>query len=176
MNNIINNITNTMKIRTIIDDIDILRTKCKAVEKVDDDIRKTLDEMLEFMYKSKGIGLAANQIGLAKRLVVIDLQENEVKNPVFLINPEIMWKSKETSCREEGCLSIPGERAEVVRSEEVRVKYLNKNNIEQIINADGLLSICLQHEIDHLNGKIFIDYLSKIKRDIILKKLKKNEQ
>jgi peptide deformylase len=174
-NTIINSIVDGMKVKTVVNDIDILRTKCKNVEKIDDNTRVTLDKMLKTMYENRGIGLAANQVGLTERLVVIDLQEDDVKNPIFLVNPEIVWKSKETACGEEGCLSVPSERAEVIRFKEVKVKYLDKDGTEKTIEADGLLAVCLQHEIDHLNGKIFIDHLSKIKKDIILKKLKKND-
>ncbi|MDR1498932.1 MAG: peptide deformylase [Rickettsiales bacterium] len=172
-NEIINYIVNSMKIKTVMDDMDILRTKCVRVEKVDESITEFLDRMLDFMYKSKGIGLAANQVGVAKRMVVIDLRKNDEKNPLFLINPEIIYESSEMVCEEEGCLSIPGERANVVRAKNVKVKYQDRTGKEQVIEADGLLSICLQHELDHLNGKIFIDHLSKVRRDIIFKKLKK---
>ena len=131
--------------------------------------------MLETMYNSRGIGLAGNQIGLNKKLVVIDLQENNEKNPLFLINPKILWKSDEKVKGEEGCLSVPGNniKAEVERSKEVKVEYLDKTGKKQIIEADGLLAICLQHEIDHLHGIIYIDYLSKLKRDNIINKVKK---
>lgn len=170
---IINNIVNDMKIRTILDDIDILRTKCVEVKNIDENVVKILDNMLNIMYENKGVGLAANQVGLNEKLVVIDLQENDIKNPLFLINPEIVWKSKETTCEEEGCLSVPHERAKVVRSKKVKVKYFDKKAKENLIEADDYLAICLQHEIDHLNGKIFIDYLSKLKQDVLIKKIKK---
>ena len=173
-NNIINNIVNTMKIKNIINDNDILRKKCEDVDIIDDDIRNTLDEMLEMMYKSRGIGLAANQVGINKNMVVIDLQENDSKNPLFLINPKITKKSNEMVDSEEGCLSVPQERATIKRHKEITVEYLDKEGKSSVLDADGLLAICIQHETDHLQGKVFIDYLSKLKKDIIVKKVKKH--
>lgn len=173
-NDIINNIVNTMKIKNIINDNDILRTKCEDVEVVDNNVRKILDEMLVMMYKSKGIGLAANQVGLNKNIVVIDLQENDLKNPLFLINPKITKRSEEVIDSEEGCLSVPQERATIKRHKTITVEYLDRNGELNTLDADGLLAICIQHETDHLIGKVFIDYLSKLKRDIIVKKVKKH--
>ena len=130
--------------------------------------------MLETMYSAPGIGLAAVQVGILKRLVVIDIsKEDEKKSPLFLINPVITFKSKNTSVHEEGCLSLPGYFAEIERPTECHINYLDYNGKERNLKADGLLSTCIQHEIDHLDGILFIDYLSKIKKDMIIKKLTK---
>lgn len=163
-----------MKLKNVIEDIDILRKPCEKVEEINEEILSILDDMLETMYESRGIGLTANQVGISKRLIVVDLQKDDIKNPLFLINPEIIWKSEEKVCGEEGCLSVPDARAEVERFKEIKVKYLDREGKENIIEADGPLSICLQHEIDHSNGKLYIDYLSKLKRDVLLKKVKKS--
>jgi len=152
----------------------ILRKKSENLEKVDDELRGLLDDMLETMYSAPGIGLAAVQVGILKRLIVIDIaKEKEKKNPLFLINPEIISKSKTTTIYEEGCLSLPGHYAEIERPAECHIKYIDYNGKEKEIKASGLLSTCIQHEIDHLNGILFIDYLSKLKKDMILKKLLK---
>ena len=133
--------------------------------------------MLETMYSAPGIGLAAVQIGILKRLIVIDLSSgDQKKNPLYLVNPEIIFRSKTTSIREEGCLSLPGHFAEVERPSECHIDYIDYNGNKKILKAEGLLSTCVQHEVDHLNGILFIDYLSKLKRDMIIKKLKKNKQ
>ena len=155
----------------------ILRKKSETLEKVDDELRSLLDDMLETMYSAPGIGLAAVQIGILKRLIVIDIsKEKEKKNPLFLINPEIVSKSKKTSVHEEGCLSLPGHFAEIERPAECHIKYIGYDGKKKEIKASGLLSTCIQHEIDHLNGILFIDYLSKLKKDMILKKLIKNKK
>jgi peptide deformylase len=152
----------------------ILRKKSENLEKVDDELRGLLDDMLETMYSAPGIGLAAVQVGILKRLIVIDIaKEKEKKNPLFLINPEIISKSKTTTIYEEGCLSLPGHYAEIERPAECHIKYIDYNGKEKEIRASGLLSTCIQHEIDHLNGVLFIDYLSKLRKDMILKKLLK---
>lgn len=162
-----------------------LKIVSKPVEKVDDDIRKFLDEMLETMYASNGIGLAAVQVGVHKRILVMDLgkgssrypKEEEGKPaPLFLINPEIVWASEEKSPYEEGCLSFPGQYAEVWRPAKVKVKYLDYWGKEQVLDADGLLATCVQHEMDHLNGITFVDYLSSLKRDMIVRKIKKQQK
>ena len=133
--------------------------------------------MLETMYSAPGIGLAAVQVGILKRAIVIDVsRDKEKKNPFFLINPEIIYKSKNTSIHEEGCLSLPGYFAEIERPAECRVKYIDYHGKKKEIKASGLLSTCIQHEIDHLNGVLFIDYLSKLKRDMIVKKLVKQKK
>ena len=167
-----------MSLRNIVIEPDpILRKKSENLEKVDDELKKLLDEMLETMYAAPGIGLAAVQIGILKRLIVIDIsQENEKKNPLFLINPKIISKSESTSIYEEGCLSLPGHFAEIERPAECKVKYLDYNGKEKEIRAKGLLSTCIQHEIDHLDGVLFIDYLSKLKKDMIVKKLIKHKK
>ena len=147
------------------------------MEKVDDELRKLMDEMLHIMYKAPGIGLAAVQIGILKKLIVIDIsRENEKKNPLFLINPKITFKSKTRSIYEEGCLSLPGYFAEVERPAECHLEYLDYYGKKKELKADGLLSTCIQHEVDHLNGILFVDYLSKLKRDMIIKKLTKNKK
>ena len=167
-----------MSLRNIVIEPDpILRKKSENLEKVDDELKKLLDEMLETMYAAPGIGLAAVQIGILKRLIVIDIsKENEKKNPLFLINPKIISKSENTSIYEEGCLSLPGHFAEIERPAECKVKYLDYNGKEKEIRAKGLLSTCIQHEIDHLDGVLFIDYLSKLKKDMIVKKLIKHKK
>ena len=155
----------------------ILRKKSEKLEKVDDEVKKLLDEMLETMYAAPGIGLAAVQVGILKRLIVIDVsKDKEKKNPLCLINPEIILKSKNASVYEEGCLSLPGHFAEIERPAECKVKYIDYNEKKKEITAKGLLSTCIQHEVDHLNGILFIDYLSKLKKDMIVKKLIKHKK
>ena len=155
----------------------ILRKKCEPLEKIDTNTKKLMDDMLETMYAAPGIGLAAIQIGILKRLVVIDIsKEKEKRQPIFLVNPEIIYRSKETSVYEEGCLSLPGQFAEVERPAECSVKYIDYFGKEKELKANGLLATCIQHEIDHLNGILFIDYLSKLKKDMIIKKLVKHKK
>ena len=155
----------------------ILRKKCSPLEKVDDQTRKLMKDMLETMYKAPGIGLAAIQIGILKRIVVIDIsKDEEKKSPLFLVNPEIIFRSKNTSVYEEGCLSLPGQFAEIERPAECHLKYLDFDGKTKELKADGLLSTCIQHEVDHLNGILFIDYLSKLKKDMIIKKLIKHKK
>lgn len=158
--------------KIVIEPDPILREKSEILEKVDDELRNLLDDMLETMYAAPGIGLAAVQVGVLKRLIVIDIsKEKEKKNPLFLINPEIISKSKKTSIHEEGCLSLPGHFAEIERPAECQIKFIDYDGKEQELKANGLLATCIQHEIDHLNGVLFIDYLSKLKKDMIVKKL-----
>ena len=161
--------------RTIIIEPDpILRKKSDAIEKVDDELRKLMDEMLETMYEAPGIGLAAVQIGILKRLIVIDITKNdEKKDPLFLINPEIISKSSNTSTYEEGCLSLPGYFAEIERPKKISLKYLDDENKIIVRDVEGVEARILQHEIDHLSGKLFVDYLSLLKRNIMIKKVKK---
>lgn len=149
-----------------------LREKSEPIEKIDKNIKTILDNMAETMYDAPGIGLAANQIGINMQLVVIDCEygENKKKNPLFLINPEIIWKSEEMTIFKEGCLSIPEIYEEVERSTKCRIRYKDKKDTIQELECDSLLSTCVQHEIDHLNGKLFIDYLSRLKRTSIEKK------
>jgi len=149
-----------------------LREKCEPIEKIDTNIKTILDNMAETMYDAPGIGLAAIQIGINKQLVVIDCEygENKKKKPLFLINPEIIWKSEEMTIFKEGCLSIPEIYEEVERSTKCRIRYKDKKAMIRELDCDGLLSTCVQHEIDHLNGKLFIDYLSRLKKTSIEKK------
>ena len=166
-----------MKRNIIIEPDPILRKKSDYVERVDDEIRKLMQDMLKTMYDAPGIGLAAIQIGILKRIVVIDISKDEdKKSPLFLVNPEIIHRSKETSTYEEGCLSLPGQFAEIERPSECLVKYIDYYGKEKEIKAHGLLATCIQHEIDHLNGILFIDYLSKLKKDMIIKKLVKHKK
>ena len=158
----------------IIEPDPLLRKKSNKLEKVDDEIRKLLDDMLETMYAAPGIGLAAVQIGILKRLIVIDISKENEKNPLFLINPKVNFKSTKTSVYEEGCLSLPGYFAEIERPAECNISYLDYNG-KKDLEASGLLATCIQHEIDHLDGILFIDYLSKLK-DMIIKKLIKHKK
>ena len=163
--------------KIVIEPDPILREKSVKLEKVDDELRALLDDMLETMYAAPGIGLAAVQIGILKRLIVIDIsKDQEKKSPLFLINPEIIFKSKKTSIHEEGCLSLPGHFAEIERPAECQVKFIDYNGKKKELQANGLLATCIQHEIDHLNGILFIDYLSKLKKDMIVKKLIKHKK
>ncbi len=155
----------------------ILRKKCEPLEKVDDQVRKLMRDMIETMYEAPGIGLAAIQIGILKKIVVIDISKKEdKKEPLFLVNPEIIQQSKHTSVYEEGCLSLPGQFAEIERPAECTIKYIDFHGKEQSLKAEGLLATCIQHEVDHLNGILFIDYLSKLKKDMIIKKLVKHKK
>ena len=166
-----------MKRKILIEPDPILRKKCEPLEKVDTNIRKLMQDMLETMYDAPGIGLAAVQIGILKRLIVIDISKDEKKkDPLFLINPVILKSSKKTSTYEEGCLSLPGQFAEIERPAECLLKYIDLSGKEKELKAEGLLSTCIQHEVDHLNGILFIDYLSKLKKDMIIKKLVKHKK
>jgi peptide deformylase len=152
----------------------VLRQLSKPIERVDADLQRLADDMLETMYDAPGIGLAAIQIGVPRRMLVIDIsREGEEKQPQVFINPEILTSSDERSVYEEGCLSIPDYYAEVERPATVSVKYLDRNGKEQTVEADGLLATCLQHEIDHLNGVLFIDHISRLKREMVIKKFTK---
>lgn len=155
----------------------VLKQKAKPVDKVDARIAKLMDDMVETMYAAKGIGLAAPQIGILERVIVVDVHDKDEKpNPIRLANPEIVWKSDDTSVCEEGCLSVPDQYAEVTRPSSVRVRYLDENNETREIEADGMLATCIQHEIDHLNGVLFVDYLSMLKRNMILRKVQKMQR
>jgi peptide deformylase len=148
-----------------------LRLLCEPVAKVDDSTRKLMDDMVETMHDAPGIGLAASQIGVLSRIVVIDLaKKDEPPAPMFFVNPEIVWSSDENSVYEEGCLSIPEYYEEVERPASVRARFLDREGATREILAEGLLSTALQHEIDHLNGVLFIDHISKLKRDRVTKK------
>lgn len=145
-----------------------------TVEMVDDAVRALLDDMLDTMYANDGIGLAAVQIGVHKRCIVIDVaQRDGEKKPIKLINAEVITKNENESIFNEGCLSFPDQYSEVVRPEAVTIRYLDENGREQKLDADGILATCIQHEIDHTNGIVFVDHISKMKRDIILRKLNK---
>ena len=155
----------------------ILREKSLVVEKVDADLQKLMDDMLDTMYAAPGIGLAAIQVGIAKRVIVLDLaKKDEPKNPMYFINPEIVEKSKINSIYEEGCLSVPGQFAEIDRPDKCYIKYLDYHGQPKELKAEGMLATCIQHEIDHLEGILFIDYLSKLKKSMIIKKLSKQKR
>ena len=152
----------------------ILRQVSKPLTQVDAAARSLFDDMLETMYDAPGIGLAAIQIGVPLRALVVDLaKEGEERTPLFIANPEIVAQSAELSDYEEGCLSIPDYYEMVQRPREVKVRYLDRNNEAMELTAGGLLATCLQHEIDHLNGVLFIDHISKLKRDRVIKKFQK---
>ncbi len=155
----------------------VLKRVAEPVSKVDDALRKQMDDMLETMYHDKGIGLAAPQVGISNRVVVMDVDqtdEGEKGKALFMVNPEIIWESEELRIYNEGCLSVPEMYAEVERPDSVRLKYLDYDGAEQELEAEGLLSTCIQHEIDHLNGVLFVDHLSSLKRNMIMRKLKKH--
>ncbi|KQV84516.1 peptide deformylase [Rhizobium sp. Root1220] len=152
----------------------LLRQVSKPIERVDSDLQRLADDMLDTMYDAPGIGLAAIQIGVLRRVLVIDVsREGEEKQPLVFINPEVVTSSNERSVYEEGCLSIPDYYAEVERPATVSVKYLDRDGKEQMVEADSLLATCLQHEIDHLNGVLFIDHISRLKREMVVKKFAK---
>lgn len=152
----------------------ILRTKSDPIERVDADAQQLADDLLETMYDAPGIGLAAIQVGIARRMLVIDCsREEEEDAPLVFINPQIVASSDDRSAYEEGCLSIPDYYAEVERPAHVTVDYLDRDGKQRQIEADGLLATCLQHEIDHLNGVLFIDHISKLKRNMVIKKFTK---
>ncbi|HEX6956349.1 MAG TPA: peptide deformylase [Ferrovibrio sp.] len=147
------------------------------VAAVDDAVRAQLDDMLETMYAAPGIGLAAIQVGIPKRMLVIDIaREDEEKQPLFIVNPEFTWVSDDDKVYEEGCLSLPEQYAEVARPAAVKISYLDYNGEQKELQADGLLAVCLQHEMDHLDGILFIDHLSALKRNMILRKLLKQKR
>ena len=151
-----------------------LKARSATVDVVDDEVRALLDDMLETMYASDGIGLAAIQVGEARRCIVSDVHmADEPPAPLKLVNPEIVWRSDERVSREEGCLSFPEHFAEVERPASVTVAYRDETGASQELTAAGTLAVCLQHEIDHLEGVLFVDYLSLVKRSIILRKLTK---
>ena len=166
-----------MTIRKILTEPDkFLRQVSKTVLKVTDEERRLMDDMLETMYDANGIGLAAIQVGVPKRILVIDLGKKENKNmPLFFVNPKIIKKNDKLVTYEEGCLSVPDQFAEIDRPNKCTVEYLDYNGKKKVLDADGLLATCLQHEMDHLEGILFIDYLSKLKRDYIIKKLTKSK-
>ena len=166
-----------MSIKTILTEPNkILRQVSKPVDHVGSDEKKLMDDMLDTMYAANGIGLAAIQIGVPKRIIVMDISKNDEKNsPKYFVNPIIKNKNIETSTYEEGCLSVPNFFAEVDRPKKCDVEYLDYHGKEKILNAEGLLATCIQHEMDHLEGVLFIDYLSKLKKTMIVKKLSKTK-
>ncbi|MDA7812199.1 peptide deformylase [Candidatus Pelagibacter sp.] len=152
----------------------LLRQTSKSVENVGDEERRLMDDMLDTMYAAAGIGLAAIQIGVPKRIIVMDISRDEdKKEPRYFVNPVIKNRNNETSKYEEGCLSVPDQFAEIERPNECEVEYLDYNGKKKLLKADGLLATCIQHEMDHLEGVLFIDYLSKLKKSMIIKKLSK---
>jgi peptide deformylase len=154
-----------------------LKVKARKVETFDDAFRTLLDDMVETMYAAKGIGLAAPQIGVSARAIVMDLaREGEDAAPRKFVNPEIVWASEELVPCEEGCLSVPGQYAEVTRPERVRVRYQDENGVRHEIDCDGLLAVCIQHEMDHLDGVLFVDHLSALKRNMMLRKVQKTRR
>jgi peptide deformylase len=155
----------------------ILRKQAKPVERIDDDLRKLADDMLLTMYEAPGIGLAAPQIGISRRLIVMDpAKEDQPKAPIVMVNPEILDRSAELRVHEEGCLSIPDFTAEIERPAKTRVSYIDPEGRQQETELEGIWSTLVQHEIDHLNGVLFIDYLSRLKRDMVVRKFTKQKR
>jgi peptide deformylase len=152
----------------------VLKAKAKPVAQVDDQVRALMQDMLDSMYASQGVGLAANQIGVLDRVLVMDVApKDEPPQPMRMANPEILSRSEETAVNQEGCLSIPDHYADVERPARVTVRYLDENNQPQTLDAEGWLAVCVQHEIDHLDGVLFVDHLSALKRNMILRKMTK---
>ena len=174
--------------KILIEPNELLRKKSLVVNEVDKDLQKLMDDMLETMYTAPGIGLAAIQIGVPKRVIVLDIgwrdksestnddKQEERKNPMCFVNPEIIIKSKNNSTYEEGCLSVPGQFAEIDRPDKCHLKYLDYYGHPKELVAEGMLATCVQHEMDHLEGILFIDYLSKLKKSMIVKKLVKQKE
>ena len=151
-----------------------LKVKCKPVAKVDAKVERLMDDMLETMYAAPGIGLAAPQVGVAQRIIVLDVaREDEKPAPLRMANPELIWVSDEDTTYNEGCLSLPEHYADVVRPKGIRVRYLDHQNEIRELEAEGLLATCIQHEMDHLDGILFVDHITALKRNIILRKLLK---
>jgi len=154
-----------------------LKVKTKPVGEVDDAVRALMDDMLETMYDAPGIGLAAPQVGETSRVIVIDVSPEEGERvPICMANPELTWVSDDDGTHEEGCLSLPEHFADVVRPNSVRVRYLDRDNQSQELEADEILATCIQHEIDHLDGILFVDHVSALKRNMILRKLVKSKK
>jgi len=152
----------------------VLKQVSERVDAVDDELRALMDDMLETMYAAPGIGLAAIQVGVPKRVIVMDLaRDGEAPQPRHFVNPEILWASEETAPYEEGCLSVPEIYDEVERPAQVKLKYLNYRGDEVVEDAEGLFAVCIQHEMDHLDGVLFIDHLSRLKREQAIRKVKK---
>jgi peptide deformylase len=167
-----------MAVRRIITIPDsVLRKQAKAIERVDDELRRLMDDMLATMYDAPGIGLAAPQIGISRRLIVMDpAKEDAPSTPLMMVNPEILERSDELRLHEEGCLSIPDVTAEIERPARTRVSYLDRAGKQQEMELEGIWSTLVQHEIDHLNGVLFIDYLSRLKRDMVVRKFTKQKR
>ena len=164
-----------MAVRTILTEPNkLLRQISKPVERVDKDLQVLMDDMLETMYAASGIGLAAIQIGIPKRVIVMDIDKDK-KSPMYFVNPVITKKNNKKTTYEEGCLSVPNQFAEIDRPSKCEVEYLDYNGNKQNLKAEGLLATCIQHEMDHLEGILFIDYLSKLKKEMIIKKLSKQQ-
>jgi peptide deformylase len=162
------------RILTVDSDIAVLKQVSTPVETVDDELRALMDDMLETMYAAPGIGLAAVQVGVPKRVIVMDLaRADEPKAPRFFVNPEILWASEETLPYEEGCLSVPEIYDEVERPAKVRLRYLGYDGAPVEEDAEGMFAVCIQHEMDHLDGVLFIDHLSRLKRDRAIAKVRK---
>ena len=154
-----------------------LKKVCSAVDSVDDELATLMSDMLETMYAAPGLGLAAPQVGIAKRIIVVDATRGEgPPQPYKIANPEIIWSSEETKENEEGCLSLPTYYENVTRPDRIKVRYLDETDTEQELEADGLLSVAIQHETDHLEGVLFVDHISSLKRNMILRKLKKTKK
>jgi peptide deformylase len=156
----------------------ILRQKALPVERVDDELRRTLDDMLETMYDAPGVGLVANQVNIARRFIVVDAgnkkdDDGESRTPLALINPEIVARSDTLASYEEGCLSLPDIHVEIERPEAITVRYLDREGVQQELETDGFLATVIQHEVDHLDGKLIIDFLSSLRRDMIVRRFKK---
>lgn len=157
----------------------VLKAKAQLVAEVNDEVRQLLDDMLDTMYNAHGIGLAANQVGVLKRVIVVDVEHNndhEPGKPIKLVNPEIIKVSDELFTYQEGCLSFPQQYADVDRPKVITVRYLDENGKQQELEADGLLATCIQHEIDHIDGINFVDHISRLKREMIIKKLQKGKK
>ena len=163
------------RILTVDTDMTVLKQKSKTVKAVDDDLRALMDDMLETMYAAPGIGLAAIQVGEPKRVIVMDLGQREggEKAPRYFVNPEILWRSEELAPYEEGCLSVPEIYEEVERPAQVKIRYLDYYGKKREEVADGVFAVCIQHEMDHLDGVLFIDHLSRLKRERAVQKVKK---
>jgi peptide deformylase len=152
----------------------VLKAKAKPVAQVDDQVRALMQDMLDSMYASQGVGLAANQIGILQRVLVMDVApKEEPPRPMKMANPELIAKSDETAINQEGCLSLPDFYADVERPARVTVRYLDETNTQQTLDAEGWMAVCIQHEIDHLDGVLFVDHLSALKRNMILRKMTK---
>jgi peptide deformylase len=165
----------SLKLRIVPDPV--LRKLAQPVSGMDKETHLFMNAMLETMYENRGIGLAAPQVGELRRVIVMDVaEEQSAENAILMANPEVIWKSEETFTYNEGCLSIPGQYAEVTRPKRVKVAYIDANGKKQELEAEDLLSSCVQHEIDHLNGVLFVDYVSKMRRDMMLKRVEKAQK